>query len=113
VGLLFGNPVTESERVGSAALPLQRAAGLLASHIEVPHQELVDGRALRVQVVVTACVSFMETRGQPAKAELRVVSLIAQHDPESNSKLPRGGHVGLRDPSAEADQAKVSLESLQ
>src|SRR5262245_16875623 len=35
---------------------------------------------------------------QPTTAELRVVDLIAQHDPETNPEFPRGRDARLREP---------------
>src|SRR5882672_11803955 len=50
---------------------------------------------------------------QATTAELRVIDLIAQHDPETNAQLPRRRDVGFREsllrhlPSIEALQVRI------
>src|SRR5713101_2903113 len=56
---------------------------------------------------------------QPTTAELGVVNLIAQHDPETDAQLPRGRDAGLREsllhdlPSIEALQVRIPSHGMR
>src|SRR4030081_2797098 len=56
---------------------------------------------------------------QPTTAELRVVDLIAKHDPEANPELPRRRAAGLREsllhdlPSIEALEVRIASDGMR
>ena len=56
---------------------------------------------------------------QPTTAELRVIDLIAQHDPEANPELPRRRDAGFREsllhdlPSIEALQVGITSDGMR